>query len=548
MPLRNTKTACIKYLTIHPGNIFEFKYTNQDKEQKLTINDIFNHAIKCFPEGNSVVCGEHNMSYEETGRRVHSLSSFLANLQISSGERVSILDFNSMEYLETYFAVSLVGAILNPLNYRLSVEELCYIIRDAGSRVLLVNSHFSDSVNQILKKVNSIERVIWIGEKPEMEKSVDCYSYDAAVKFPRSDINVDVKPEDYAHLYYTSGTTGKPKGVILTHRNVCQHALGAITELKLTDSDRWGHIAPMFHLADAWAVFAITQVGGQHVIQSQFSAEATLNLIETSGITISNLIPTMLNLMVKHPEVTKHDYSSLRVILSGGAPIAPDVVRSIMEVFKCDYIQTYGMTETSPYLTLSILKDHMKNLSQEEQFRYKAKTGRPFITVDLMVVRSDGSHIETDDKEVGEIIVRGETVTPGYWNLPNETEEAFKNGWLKTGDLATMDSEGYVNIVDRLKDMIICGGENIYCVEVENVLYQHPDVLEAAVYGKPDELWGEIVAAAVVLKSGAEICKCELIKYCQKHLSGFKTPRAITFLDELPKTGSGKIYKKGLKS
>jgi fatty-acyl-CoA synthase len=542
------KTFVTDNLTITLVRSIVIRASSKKKENNLTIKDIFSHAIKCFQERTSVVCGEHCMSYEETGRRVHGLSKFLAHLQISSGDRVSILDFNSMEYLETYFAASVVGAVLNPLNYRLSVEELCYIISDAGSRVLIVNSHFNENVNQLLKKVNSIERVIWIGEEPEIETSVDCYSYDDAVKFSGSEINVDVKPEDYVHLYYTSGTTGKPKGVILTHRNVCQHALGAITELKLTNADRWGHIAPMFHLADAWAVFAITQVGGQHVIQPQFDAEATLNLIETSDITISNLIPTMLNLMVKHPEVTKHDYSSLRVILSGGAPIAPAVVRSIMEIFKCDYIQTYGMTETSPYLTFSILKDHLKNLSPEKQFHYKAKTGKPFITVELQVVRVDGSHIETDDKEVGEIIVKGETVTPGYWNLPNETEEAFQNGWLKTGDLATMDSEGYVNIVDRLRDMIICGGENIYCVEVENVLYQHPDVLEAAVFGKPDELWGEIVAAAVVLKPGSEICRCELVGFCREHLTGFKTPRAITFLDELPKTGSGKIYKKGLKS
>jgi acyl-CoA synthetase (AMP-forming)/AMP-acid ligase II len=251
--------------------------------------------------------------------------------------------------------------------------------------------------------------------------------------------------------------------------------------------------------------------------------------------------------MIKHPRVTEYDFSSLREILSGGAPIAPELVRSIMETLGCDYIQTYGMTETSPYLTFSILKDHLKTLPPDVQLKYKSKTGRPAIGVDLKVVDEEGMPIAADEQQVGEIWVQADTITPGYWNLPEETANAFSEGWLRTGDLATLDSEGYVNIVDRKKDMIVTGGENVYSTEVENVLYMHPKILEAAVFGVPDEKWGEAVNAAVVLKAGETATEDEIIGFCKEHQASFKTPKSIVFLDELPKTGSGKIYKKGLR-
>ncbi len=513
----------------------------------MTIWDIFKRAVSLYSDKIGLVESGQRLTYSELHRRIGSMGNFFLSKSILPGDRISLLDFNSLPFYEAYFAAAGIGAALNPLNYRLSAGELNFIIRDAGSRWLMVNPLFHSQVEQILQEDNLLEGVIWLGESPAASVGCKSYNYQEIVRNPGEFTPVNVDPDDIAYLYYTSGTTGQPKGVILTHKNVCRHALGAVEELELSGSDRWGHIAPMFHLADAWAVFAVTIVGARHVIQHSFNAVDTLKLIQSEKITISNLIPTMLNLMVKCPEVNECDLSSLRVILSGGAPIAPEVVRSIMRTFGCDYIQTYGMTETSPYLTLSILKEHMKKLTPEEQFRFKAKTGRPFITVDLKVVRKDGSEIEPDDEEVGEILVKGETVTPGYWNRPAETEEAFQDGWLKTGDLATIDSEGYVNIVDRKKDMIICGGENIYSIEVENVLYRHPRVLEAAVFGIFDEIWGEAVAAAIVPKTGENLNQEDLIQHCSEHLASFKTPKNIIFMSELPKTGSGKIYKKGLR-
>jgi fatty-acyl-CoA synthase len=335
--------------------------------------------------------------------------------------------------------------------------------------------------------------------------------------------------------------------VMLTHANVGVHALGTIAELGFRDSDTWGHIAPMFHLADAWATFALTWVGGRHVMLPRFEAGAALALIERERVTVSNLIPTMLNLMVNHPEATRFDLRCQRLVLSGGAPIAPELVRRILATFGGDYVNTYGMTETSPYLTLSLLKESLRQLPPEEQLIYKAKTGRPFITVELKVVREDGQSVAADEREVGEIRVRGATVTPGYWNRPEETAQAFRDGWLCTGDLAVVDGEGYVTIVDRKKDMICTGGENVYSTEVENALYTHPAVLEAAVFGVPDAKWGEAVKAAVVLKPGEQVTEVELIAHCKARLAGYKAPKSVDFLTELPRTGSGKITKQALR-
>ena len=279
-----------------------------------------------------------------------------------------------------------------------------------------------------------------------------------------------------------------------------------------------------------------------------FQEDKVLNLIEKEKVTISNMIPTMLNMLINFPDIEKYNLKSLRVILSGGAPIAPELVRKIIKKFGCDYIQTYGMTETSPYLTVSILKKHLENLSYEEQLNYKSKTGREFLGVSLKVVRDNGEEVEKNNKEVGEIIVKGDIVTPGYWNNPEETNKAFTDdGWLKTGDLAVIDKECYVNIVDRKKDMIVTGGENVYSTEVEYVIYEHPAVLEVAVIGVPHEKWGEMVKAVIVLKPGKHATEEEIIKFVKSKIASYKAPKSVDFVDSLPKTGSGKITKVPLK-
>ena len=505
-------------------------------------------ARDLYPAKVGVVDGNRSFTYARIGERVNSLARFFQTRDIKPRDRISILEVNSLAFLETYYAAAGIGAILNPLNYRLAPQEIAYILRDSGSRWLVAGSRFASLVKGILDEDTPLEGILQIGDSPSFSEGITCYEYENVIHSHAGIFEpVTIREDDVAHLYYTSGTTGRPKGVMLTHKNVCFHALGTIAELKLTDSDIWGHIAPMFHLADAWAAFAITWVGGCHVMVAQFEAEAVMATIERERITLSNMIPTMLNLMIKHSKVGEFDFSSLRVILSGGAPIAPEVVRRIMEAFGCDYIQTYGMTETSPYLTFSIIKQHLQNLPPEDQFKYKSKTGRPFMGIDLKVVDENGNPVAADEAQVGEIWVQGDTVSPGYWNLEKETAQAFSNGWLRTGDLAVVDTEGYVNIVDRKKDMIVTGGENVYSTEVENVLYMHPKVLEAAVFSVPDEKWGEAVSAAVVLKENESTTEMEIIRFCKQHQASYKAPKSIVFLDVLPKTGSGKIYKKALR-
>ena len=514
--------------------------------RRMNLWQILARARHLYPVSTAVVDGGRHISYREVGARVDALAGWLRARGVAPGDRIACLLPNSLPCLEAYFAAAGLGAILVPLNTRLHPDELAFILRDSGSRVLLADPGLGELTAHVLDRETPVGCLLSSAE------SFPTPTLGPAGAYPDPDgrpfAATAPPPDAVAHLYYTSGTTGQPKGVMLTHRNVATHALAAVAELGLTDRDRWAHIAPMFHLADAWATFAITLVGGRHVMLPRFEPGAALALIAHEHVTLTNLVPTMLNLMVKHEDRQRYDYRSLRLILSGGAPIAPAVVRAIIETFGAEYVQTYGMTETSPYLTLSLLKAHLRELGAEAQFRYRAKTGRPFVAVELRVVREDGTPVAADEAEAGEIQVRGETVTPGYWGRPEATRAAFTaDGWLRTGDLAVVDGEGYVTIVDRKKDMIITGGEKVYSTEVEHVLYQHPAVLEAAVFGVPDEVWGEVVAAAVVPRPCVSLGEQAVVEFCRERLTGFKVPRSVRFLTELPKTGSGKVLKRALR-
>jgi fatty-acyl-CoA synthase len=520
------------------------------EETGMILTEMLRKAVRLYSYKRAIVCGNKAWSYSEFGERVNRLSQVLLSLGVEKGERVAILHRNCHRYLECYYGVMQIGAVLVPINYRLSPSDWLDIICDSGARLLIADSVFRELVESVADSMGGKCGIIWAngGNASEMDQCSGT-SYEGLLKSasPGSPPVVQIDGEDVAQIYYTSGTTGRGKGVVLSHRNVYIHALGTIAEFRLTDADVWIHAAPLFHLADGWATWSITWVGGVHVLVPEFREQAVLEAIEREGVTITNMVPTMLNSLVNYSEVGRYDYSSLRLLLSGGAPIAERLVERIVETFGCDYAQTYGMTETSPYLTVSILKDHLRGLSQEEQMRFRASTGREFITIELRVVNETREDVQPDGEEVGEIIVRGDSVTRGYWNLPEVTEEAFENGWLHTGDMAVIDAEGYVNIVDRKRDMIITGGENVYSVEVENVLYSHPAILEAAVIGVPDEKWGEAVKAVVVLKEGHEANEEEIIQFCKEKMAHFKAPKSVDFVPALPKTGSGKISKSVLR-
>jgi acyl-CoA synthetase (AMP-forming)/AMP-acid ligase II len=496
-----------------------------------TVVDALLRASALQPLAPAFRDGERTTTYAALLDEVRRAARLLEERGAVRGERVALAAENGLQYLVWTFAAAWCGAVLVPLNWRLAAPEIAGLFDLVEPRLAVVQGEFA----ALVEAANQRAR-----------QRVACVPDQARAAAP-SDQRAAVHEDDTAHLYCTSGTTGEPKGVELTHRNVHQHALCAAVELGLGDRDVWGHVAPMFHLADAWATVAITLVGGVHVALPRFEARAALDLFERERVTVSNLVPTMLALMVAEPDARTRDLSAFRLVLSGGASIAPSTVRAVEETFRCEYVQTYGMTETSPYLTLSRLGPTERALPEEERFRLRARTGRPFMGVELEVRGPDGRPVPRDDRSVGEIVVRAATVMRGYWRRPDLTAAVMQDGWLATGDLARIDARGFVEIVDRKKDMIVTGGENVYTTEVEHALAAHPDVLEVAVFGVPHALWGETVCAAVVPRVGRALDTSALAAHCRERLAGYKCPREFRVLAALPRTGTGKIAKRLLR-
>lgn len=511
----------------------------------MVLYSLLSKTAQSYPDNLAVICEDNKYSYVQLKERVDKLALGLKSLGIEKNDKVAIIHSNCHRFLEAYFAGAKLGAILVPVNYRLSPNDFVYILDNSQAKIVIAQPEFLSWISEKRDEIPGLSNIILTESVGAGDSFVEYLEYESLLKdiVLKEEHPEVVEDNDIAQIYYTSGTTGRPKGVILTHKNNHVHARGTIEELGLSSKDRWLHVSPMFHLADAWAVWSITMIGGTHVMVPSFEPEKVLQAIQDHKVTLSNFIPTMLNILVNFQDVKDYDFSSLRLIMSGGAPIAKEVIRKVLEIFGCDYIQTYGLTETSPFLTMSILKDDMKELPFEEKLRYMVTTGRPFFNVSLKVVKDDGKEVVPNEKEVGEIIVKGDTITPAYWKLPEETEKRILDGWLYTRDLAVINPEGYVTIVDRKDDMIITGGENVYSIEVEDVLYSHPCILEAAVIGLPDLIWGEAVTAVVVIKGGDEVGEDEIINFCKLNLAHFKAPKKVIFTDQLPKTGSAKIYK-----
>jgi fatty-acyl-CoA synthase len=533
------------------GDLQEEKKTLEKREEKppMDLTEILPRAVAACPQKLAVVCGSTRLNYSELGDRIVRLTSALLNMGVRPGERIALLQPNCHRTLESYFAALHAGAVLVPLNHRLTARDLAYIVNDTESRVLIADTAWADLVTETAAQSSASLRLIWSHSGDENALAMSGPDYEEVLRTAddHPPPTLAVKEDDPVNIYYTSGTTGHQKGVVLTHRNIYSHALSTIAELNISDADVWAHVAPMFHLADAWATWAITWVGACHVMVRRFDPKEVLQTFVEREVTVTNLIPTMLNDLINVPEAKKYEYQSLRLLMSGGAPIAPRLVQRVIDTFQCEYVQTYGLTETSPYLTFSLLKEHLRRLPPKEQMRYRCMTGRAALGVRLRVIDSQGRDVPKDGRTAGEIVARSDRITPGYWRLPEATAEAFRDGWFHTGDLATIDLEGYVNIVDRIKDVILTGGECVYSTEVENILYEHAGVLEAAVIGVPDEHWGETIKAVIVSKPGAKLTADDVITHCRKRLARYKCPRSVRFVQALPRTGSGKIAKKEIR-
>lgn len=474
-------------------------------------------------------------SYGECARRVRRAAAALRRLGLKPGDHVAALAENGPYYLEVYFACSLAGLVLAPINIRLSKPEIDFLIADSESRAVF----FDASCEALVEGTSGLVLIRESGPVTGALNDWETLCGEGSSHFPLPDGGDENTP---AHICYTGGTTGRPKGVMLSHRNVVSSARNKIVLGGFQRDDIWLHAAPMFHQADSWACFSFTALGARHVFLPRFDAAKAVDLIERFKVTGFQLVPTMILMMLEQHGGDKRDFSSVRRVLYGSAPMPLENLRRCGKVFGPVFQHIYGLTEAAGTVAATPwpLLDHE---SMGDKLR---SCGQPIIGVDMEI--RDGQNETCDPGQVGNINVRGANVMLGYWRLKDETAEVLRDGWLDTGDVGFMDDEGFVYIVDRAKDMIITGGENVYSTEVEHALYEHPDILEAAVTGLPDPKWGEAVTAFVVLRDGAAATEQDIISHCRELIAPYKCPKKIVFKNVLPKTGAGKIAKAELRA
>jgi long-chain acyl-CoA synthetase len=485
---------------------------------------------------------DRNLSFAELADRVARFAGALKAMGVGPGDRVAVLSLNQSRYLETYLAVAWAAGVIVPLNIRWSVSENTDAVRDCRPNVLVVDAAFAASGRQIAAAVGGLTLVFADDAAvPEADGMAD-YEQLIAATAPVPD--AEARDEDLAGVFYTGGTTGRSKGVMLSHRNLMSNARNMLADGLSTEDVVYLHVAPMFHLANAASMYMHLLSGGSHAFLRTFTPAGVARAIERFGITDVLLVPTMIQMFVDDPTATKHDLASLRRVVYGASPISEAVLdRAMAALPNAQFAQAYGMTELSPCATVLPWKDHIGEGRAKGRHR---SGGRPAMMVDVRIVDTQDRPLPPG--EVGEIVARGDVVMMGYWERPEETRRAIVDGWMHTGDAGYMDEDGYVYVVDRIKDMIVTGGENVYSAEVENCIAQHPAVAQCAVIGVPSDQWGETVHAVVMRKPGATLTPETLATFCKERIAGYKCPRSVTIQDEpLPLSGAGKILKRELR-
>lgn len=492
----------------------------------LTPLDLLARARRLFPDRVGVIEGDASWTYGQMAERCDRLAQALrGDLGVQDGDVVAWLCGNTHELLEAYYGVPLAGAVLLPLNIRLAPAELRAILADSGATVLFRHPSEPDPGAPV--------RTVTLGD--ELEALLAAQS-GGPVEPPHVDENAPVE------VFYTSGSTGTPKGALLTHRGLYLHAIHSALTMGFTGEDVVLHTIPLFHVNGWGTPHYLTGLGGVHVMLPRFDPAGVLGLIEAHSVTRLFLVPAMARLLLDHPGLAEVDLSSVRQVSIGGAPSSRALLSELEAAFGCECICGYGMTESGPTLTRSLPKPGRPSTPEQ-----RATTGVPILGVDARVLGPDDVEVPWDGTTVGEICARSNHVMLGYLGAPEATDEALRGGWLRTGDLAVVDADGYLTIVDRAKDLIVSGGENVSSVEVEHALGAHPAVREVAVVGVPDDRWGEVPHAYVVVVPGAKVEEAELHAWLRDRLAGFKVPKGVTFLDELPKGGTGKVQKQVLR-
>jgi acyl-CoA synthetase (AMP-forming)/AMP-acid ligase II len=502
----------------------------------LYLTQALQRAALRYPDAVATVCQGRRRSFRELSERVARLAGALQQLGVQPGDRVGMLALNSDRYLEYYLAVWWAGAVVNPINIRWSPAEIAFSLDDCGTRALLTDDAFLPMAEPLRAKSGALATLVYAGEK---EAPAGMLSYEALLGASRAVPDAVRSDDDLAGVFYTGGTTGRPKGVMLSQANLAVFSYLSLVELPLAEGTVQLNVLPMFHLAALAQILRSFGRACRQVVLPAFSPAGVLEAIAAERIEQTALVPTMLQMVVDHPDFASYDSSSLTMIGYGASPISEALLERAMARFpQAQFAQAYGMTETSAGTCYLTPEHHGAQARARGRLR---SAGRPLTGVDVRVVDEQGREVPRGT--VGEITVRSPGVMQGYWNRPDETAQTLRGGWLYSGDAGTMDQDGFVYLVDRIKDMIVSGGENVYSAEVENALARHPAVAACAVIGIPDDKWGEAVHGVVVLKPGAVVSGEALKQHCRDLIAGYKCPRSIEFRDALPLSGAGKVLK-----
>ena len=492
-----------------------------------------------------VVDGELRLTYEQFFDRCDRWSSCLQQLGVAPGDRVATIAPNTHAQLEAFYAVPQIGAVLVPINYRLTPADFVYIINHSGASVVCVDADYLDAVDSVRDQLPEVRHFV------AFEGARDGWlDYEAAIAAASPDFTrADVDERDLLTINYTSGTTARPKGVMISHRNATMNSIGTLLHLPMPVGERYLWTLPMFH-ANGWTfTWTVTAAAATHVCLRKVEPAAVFRLIREENVRRLSAAPTVLISLANAPAEVRGEVLPGVVVVTAGAPPAAATIERLEGEFGWDVTQVYGLTETAPFITVCAPLPEHEELKPADRADVKARQGVELLTSgELRVQGDDGEEVPADGQTLGEIVVRGNVVMSGYYHDPEATERAMGDGWFHTGDAAVVHPDGYVEIRDRIKDVIISGGENISSVEVEGTLLRHPAVQEAAIVGLPDERWGETPQAFVVLRDGQTASEDEIIAFARERLAHFKAPRGVTFVTELPKTATGKIQKYVLRS
>lgn len=504
------------------------------------LGEIFTENAARFPDKEAVVFGGARLTYLKLNERINRLAWALKELGLAKGDRAATLSLNCHQYLEVYGATAKMGYVHVPLNFRLKGRELSYLMNNSGASLLLVGRQYEGMAKSILPGLKQVKHLIsFDGTAPDF-LNYEVLLESAEPKEPPPSVGLD----DLAYIVYTSGTTGLPKGAMLTHGGQMVNTELMVRELKLTEADVVLVPLPLFHVGSLSSLLPNLYAGAKAIIMSSFDPVQVLKALQEEKVTNLHIMPTMIIDILNHPDLVKYDTSSLKTLMYAGGPMPLEYLKKALEAFGPVLMGFYGQTESGP--TTSYLKREEHRLTgPPEVVKRLGSAGRPVPEAEVKVVDEEDGPLPPG--QVGEIVIRGKSLMKGYWQNAEATAEAFKGGWLHTGDLAYTDEAGYLFIVDRKKDMIKSGGENIYPREVEEVIYTHPAVAEVAVIGVPHPRWGETVKAQIVLKSGKEASEEEIIEHCKTFLASYKKPTSVEFVESLPKNPAGKILKKEIR-